>query len=153
MTGSDLEFRHVDASPEDPVETWPGEAIQAALERGGLSDWRRLAAAIRADPWGRVARVVEEIAGWGELYGVDALMQRVIASARRDVDAAARARYAAVVRDARARTGLSLRAFARLVGTSSSRMSEYERGRTAPTTEVLGRIEDISGRHDRERRR
>jgi hypothetical protein len=50
-----LKFRNLDASPEDPVETWPFEGILAAVERGTLPDWHRLAAAIRADPWGPVA--------------------------------------------------------------------------------------------------
>ena len=43
-----LAFRNVDASPDDPVEDWPTEAVQAALERGGLSHWRRLVATIRS---------------------------------------------------------------------------------------------------------
>ena len=40
-----LKFRNIDASPDDPVETWPFEGIIAAVERGALPDWRRLAAA------------------------------------------------------------------------------------------------------------
>jgi hypothetical protein len=43
-----LKFRNIDASPDDPIETWPFEGILAAVERGTLPDWRRLAAAIRA---------------------------------------------------------------------------------------------------------
>jgi hypothetical protein len=39
-----LAFRNVDVSPTTPVSAWPLEAIQTALERGGLGDWRRLAA-------------------------------------------------------------------------------------------------------------
>jgi hypothetical protein len=45
-----LRFRNIDASPDDPVETWPFEGILAAVERGILPDWCRLASAIRADP-------------------------------------------------------------------------------------------------------
>jgi len=55
-----LKFRNTIASPDDPVDTWPFEGILAAVERGSLPDWRRLAAAIRADPWGPVARQVLE---------------------------------------------------------------------------------------------
>lgn len=33
-----------------PGSTWPFEGILAAIERGTLPDWRRLAASIRADP-------------------------------------------------------------------------------------------------------
>ena len=47
-----LKFRNITASPEDPVQTWPFEGVLAAVERGTLPDWRRLARAIRADPWG-----------------------------------------------------------------------------------------------------
>lgn len=49
-----LKFRNITASPEDPVETWPFEGVLAAVERGTLPDWRRLARAIQADPWGPV---------------------------------------------------------------------------------------------------
>lgn len=68
---SDLAFRNVDASPRDPVTNWPMEAIQTALERGGLSDWRRLAAEIRDQPWGTVARQVEQVLGYSRTYGID----------------------------------------------------------------------------------
>ena len=44
-----LKFRNLNASPEDPVETWPFEGVLAAVERGTLPDWRRLAQAIRVD--------------------------------------------------------------------------------------------------------
>jgi DNA-binding transcriptional regulator YiaG len=143
-----LRFRNVDVDPASPVEQWPDEALDTALDRGSISDWRRIAAAIRADPWGRVARAVESIAQRGEHDGVDQLMMRVITRARCDVNLAARDRYAAVVRGARRRTGLSLREFARLAGTSASRLSDYENARTAPTTDVLGRIEEIAQRHE-----
>ncbi|MGH3260633.1 MAG: hypothetical protein ACRDNS_01420 [Trebonia sp.] len=49
---STLKFRNITAAVDDPVETWPFEGILTAVERGSLPDWRRLAAAIRADPWG-----------------------------------------------------------------------------------------------------
>lgn len=146
---SRLRFRNLDVDPSEPVETWPDEAVEQALDRGSLSDWRRIVDVIRADPWGRVARTTEAIIGWGEHDGVDALMRRAIDVARHDVDAAAREGYAAVIRDLRRATGLSMRAFARLVGTSASRLSDYENARTAPTTEVLGRIERIARRHRR----
>ncbi len=55
-----LKFRNITASPDDPVDTWPFEGILAAVERGTLPDWRRLAAVIRADPWGPVAQQVLE---------------------------------------------------------------------------------------------
>jgi hypothetical protein len=35
-----------------PVDDWRGEAIEAVIDRGLLSDWRDLAHAIRPNPWG-----------------------------------------------------------------------------------------------------
>ena len=64
-----LRFRNIDASPDDPVETWPFEGILAAVERGTLPDWRRLANAIRADPWGPVAHQVLEAVQLSHPYG------------------------------------------------------------------------------------
>jgi len=44
-----LAFRNIDASPDDPVRTWPFDGVLIALERGGVDEWRRLAAAIQDD--------------------------------------------------------------------------------------------------------
>ena len=41
-----LAFRNVDASVDDPVQTWPQEALLAALERGSIGHWRRIVRAI-----------------------------------------------------------------------------------------------------------
>ena len=78
-----LRFRNVDASPDDPVETWPFEGILAAVERGTLPDWRRLASAIRADPWGPVAHQVLEAVQLSHPYGTTELLEGVVARARK----------------------------------------------------------------------
>ena len=79
-------FRNVDASPDDPVADWSIEAIQTALERGSLSQWRRLGTAIQAQPWGRVARDVEEVLPYSRPYGVAQVMERVIDRGRHDTE-------------------------------------------------------------------
>ena len=140
------QFRHVDVDLASPVAQWPNEAIETVLDRGSLSDWRRLSRSIRDDPWGPVARAVEAISGRDEHYGSDRLMRTVIERARSDFDARGRARHAERIRRARASTGLSMRDFSRLAGTSASRLSDYENGRVAPTTDVLGRIELVADR-------
>ena len=76
-----LKFRNVDASPDDPVETWPFEGILAAVERGTLPDWARLATAIRADPWGPVAQQVLEAVHLSRPYGTAELLEAVVARA------------------------------------------------------------------------
>jgi hypothetical protein len=65
-----LRFRNINASPDDPVETWPFEGVLAALERGTLPDWQRLAAAIVDEPWGHVARQTAEALALDLPYGV-----------------------------------------------------------------------------------
>lgn len=87
---SNLAFRNVDASPLDPVSTWPLEGMQMALERGGLEDWRRMASAIQADPWGPVARRIEEVLTWSRPYGVAVAFERAIALARAGAEAGER---------------------------------------------------------------
>ena len=73
-----LQFRNIEASPEDPVETWPFEGILAAVERGTLPDWRRLAEANDADPWGPVAQQVLEALSLSRPYGTAELLEGVI---------------------------------------------------------------------------
>jgi DNA-binding transcriptional regulator YiaG len=128
-----------------PPETWPAEAIEALLDRGTFDDWQRLAEEIHRSPWGRVARIVETITTWGELGSVDHLMRSVIEAAREMVSTAGRTRHADRIRTLRQGTGLTLRDFAKLAGTSAARLSAYERGLTSPTTEVVGRIEHAAG--------
>lgn len=82
---SPLRFRNLDFDSYAPLDEWPAEAIETLMDRGMLSDWRRLAEAIRRNPWGPAARTAENVASWGEHYGVDALMIRVIGRAREEV--------------------------------------------------------------------
>ena len=62
----------------DPVSSWPQEAVAAAMERGDIAHWRRIAAEIRRSPWGRTARAVEEILTHSRPYGVAELMERAM---------------------------------------------------------------------------
>ncbi len=134
-------FRNVDLGADQPVSDWPGEAIETAIDRGTLADWRVLAAEIRRSPWGPVARTVLDVAGWGEHDGIDRLFSEVVRVARDDVVGPGRRRWADVVRRLRSETGLSMREFASLAGTSASRLSDYENARVAPTTDALARLE------------
>jgi len=142
---TELTFRNVDVSPHDPVEAWPLEAIQTALDRGGLNHWRRLAAAIKAAPWGPVARDVEEVLTYSRPYGVAKTMERVIERARRDTEAAERAAVATEVQRLIEESGLSRRAFASHIGTSTSRLSTYATGKVVPSAALLVRMRSVCG--------
>jgi DNA-binding transcriptional regulator YiaG len=140
-------FRNIDFDPTAPVDQWPAEAIETLIDRGSLSDWRRLADAIRSNPWGPAARTAETVAGWGEHYGVDVLMSSVIRRARAEVTRRGRAEYAAQIRSWRAQTGMTLSQFALAAGTSAPRLSAYENAKVAPTTDVLGRLNHVATTH------
>jgi DNA-binding transcriptional regulator YiaG len=139
-----LAFRNLDFDPRAPIDRWPAEAIETVIDRGSLSDWRRLAEAIRRNPWGPAARATENVIAWGEHYGVDALMARVIERARADLTLRGRREYAEQIRAWRAQTGMTLRQFAAAAGTSASRLSAYENARVAPTTDVLARLAHVA---------
>lgn len=140
MARLDAPIRNVDLDAGAPVSELPAEAIEIVLDRGSLSDWRLLAAEIRHEPWGRLARIVEEIVSWDEHYGVDRIMAAVLQRARAAADAQARREYADEIRRWRLEAGLTLREMAARAGTSESRLSAYENARVAPTTVVLGRL-------------
>jgi DNA-binding transcriptional regulator YiaG len=137
---SALRFRNITASVDDPVETWPFEGILAAVERGTLPDWRRLAAAIRADPWGPVAQQVLEAIELSRQYGTSELLSAVIDQARQDAAATEREQVASEIRDLVARSGLSQQDFALRLGTSRTRLSTYMSGKVTPSATLMLRM-------------
>ncbi len=144
-----LKFRNIDAEPEDPVETWPTEGIIAALERGDLGDWSRVSAAVRRDPWGPVARRLEDALTATRPYGTGALMERALAGARSEAEATERAEVARRIRGLLKSSGLDRTSFAEAVGTSTSRLSTYLSGKVAPASTMLVRMERVAGMHDK----
>lgn len=141
-----LAFRNIDVSPEDPVELWPTEAVLTALERGGLGHWRRLTAAIVEDPWGPVARRVEEALEVSRPYGVGVVMNDVLAGARRRAERAERAAVAAEITRLQAVSGMARAEFASAIGTSVSRLSTYLSGKVTPSAALLIRMRRVATR-------
>jgi DNA-binding transcriptional regulator YiaG len=140
-----VRFRNLDFDTDLPMDQWPAEAIETVIDRGSLSDWHALADAIKHNPWGPAARTAETVVGWGEHYGVDALMTNVIHRARESLTQRGRTAYAAQIRTWREQSGMTLREFARAAGTSAPRLSDYENAKVAPTTDVLGRLGHVAG--------
>jgi DNA-binding XRE family transcriptional regulator len=140
-------FRNVDVDEAASPDEWPFEAVVACIERGVLSDWRRLAATIRSNPWGPCARAIEEIVSWDENYGVDRLFGRIIEHARDEADAESRREYGKGIRDVRMALGMTMREFAPLIGTSAARLASYESGKVAPTVNLFGRVDRVARRH------
>lgn len=141
---SALRFRNIDASVDDPVETWPFEGILAAVERGTLPDWRRLAAAIRVDPWGPVAQQVLEAVELSRPYGTTELLTTVIERARKDAAAAEREAIAEETRNLVEGSGLSRQEFALRLGTSRPRLSTYMSGTVTPSAALMLRVRRVA---------
>jgi len=144
-----LAFRNLTITPEAPVSQWPTEAVQIALERGDLADWHRIVAAIRAEPWGKTARQVEEVLSHSRPYGIAEAMQTALHRAREQAEARERAMVAAEIRDAVRRSGLSRADFASRIGTSASRLSTYTSGKVIPSAALMVRIRHAAGRQSR----
>lgn len=134
-------FRNVDASPDDPVDTWPYEGLVTVLERGLVADWRPVLAEIRRHPWGRTARRVERYLAYERPHGVAPLFTLAIERARSAAEKRDRRDVAARVLEAIAASGLTAKDFADRVGTSPSRLSTYARGRVTPSAALLIRME------------
>jgi DNA-binding transcriptional regulator YiaG len=139
-----LKFRNIEASPEDPVETWPFEGILAAVERGTLPDWRRLAKAINADPWGPVAHQVLEALSLSRPYGTAELLEGVVSRAREDAASSERREVATEIRNLLEGSGLSRPDFAERIGTSRSRLSTYASGQVVPSAALMVRIRRVA---------
>jgi DNA-binding transcriptional regulator YiaG len=143
---SALKFRNITASVDDPVETWPFEGILAAVERGTMPDWRRLAAAIRTDPWGPVAQQVLEALELSRPYGTTELLTAVIERARQDAADGERHEVAGEIRDLVARSSLSQQDFALRLGTSRPRLSTYMSGKVTPSASLMLRMRRVAAR-------
>jgi DNA-binding transcriptional regulator YiaG len=139
-----LKFRNITVSPQDPVETWPFEGVLTAVERGTLPDWRRLARAIQADPWGPVAQQVLEAIHLAQPYGTTELLEGVVDRARKLAADAERAAVAAEVRRLIGECGLSQQDFAERIGTSRSRLSTYMSGKVVPSAALMVRMRRVA---------
>jgi len=138
-------FRNVDGSPTDDVSDWPYEGLVAVIDRGLVPDWQPIFAELRRSPWGKVARRVERFLSYRRLDGVGVLFGLAIQRARDDAERAERDVVASRVRAAVAGSGLTRAEFARLVGTSASRLSTYLSGKVTPSAAMLVRIEGAAG--------
>lgn len=74
--------RHVEVDADAPLSTWPYEGLVSLIERGTIRDWARITREIGRDPWGPVAREVEEYLAYEHPVGVGPSLQRAIARAR-----------------------------------------------------------------------
>jgi DNA-binding transcriptional regulator YiaG len=128
------------------VQSWPFEGVLAAVERGTLPDWRRLAKAVHGDPWGPVAQQVLEAVHLSRPYGTAELLEGVVNRAREVTADSERAEVATEVRDLVRASGLSQQDFAARLGTSRSRLSTYMSGKVMPSAALMARMRRVASR-------
>lgn len=143
-----VKFRNLDTSPEQPVVEWPGEAVQTAIERGSLQEWRRLVKAVQLDPWGRITRQIEQALAVSRPYGIAPALERVLETARRERIERERRTVAGRVQALITASGLDRAEFAERIGTSASRLSTYASGKVVPSAALLVRMEELVMRID-----
>jgi Trp operon repressor len=137
-------FRNINATPEDPVTQWGFEGLLTAIERGGMTLWRRIAAELRQQPYGSVARLLEEeVLDAVTHEGERELFRQILLRARRRWDDDARAEVVKRLRSMLVSSGLSQREFAAQLGTSASRFNTYLNGKVMPGADLLVRAEKL----------
>lgn len=142
-----LVFRNIDVNPEVPVEEWGFEGLLAAVDRGEAGDWRRIAEAVRRDPWGPVARTLEdEVFGAAEDSGVVGALRGMIALQRARAVERERDAVRGELQSLVAASGLSQGEFATRLGTSRTRLNTYLSGRVVPSATLMVRARNVMNR-------
>ena len=140
------EQRRPGGDPEQSVEFWSTSAIRSALQGGDIDTWKRIAAALKRDPYGRTARQVEEVLEGTRPYGISKALWEVLERARAHLDANERAEVARHVRLLIDRSGLGEQEFASRIGVPSEDLAEYLNGTLSPSASLMIRIRRLSDR-------
>lgn len=129
-----------------PVEFWPTAAIRSALQGGDIDTWKRIAAALKRDPYGRTARQVEEVLEGTRPYGISKALWEVLERARTHLEANERGEVARHVRLLVDRSGLAQQEFASRIGVSSEELGAYLDASASPTAALMIRMRRLSDR-------
>jgi hypothetical protein len=128
------------------VEFWPTAAIRSALQGGDIATWKRIAAALKRDPFGRTARQVEEVLEGTRPYGISKALWEVLERARTHLEANERAEVARHVRLLIDRSGLTDQEFASRIGVAPEELGTYLDGSVSPTSALMIRMRRLSDR-------
>ena len=132
--------------PDQPVEFWPTAAIRSALQSGNIATWKRIAVAIKRDPYGRTARQVEEVLDGARPYGISKALSKVLDRARTHLEADERTEVARHVQLLMDRSGLGQQEFASRLGVAEADLASYRSGSTSPSASLMIRMRRLSDR-------
>jgi DNA-binding transcriptional regulator YiaG len=133
------------------VEFWSTAAIRSALEGGDIATWKRIAAALKRDPFGRTARQVEEVLEGARPYGISKALWEVLDRARIHLEANERAEVARHVKLLVDRSGLGQQEFASRIGVPVQDLATYLDGSVSPSASLMIRMRRLSDRFVRVR--
>jgi hypothetical protein len=143
---STVERAGTDDPPDQPVEFWPTLAIHSAVHGGDITTWRRIAAALKHDPYGRTARQIEEVLAGTRPSGIAKALWEVLERARSHLEADERSEVARHVWLLIDRSGLRQEEFATRIGVGSAELAAYLSGETSPTAWLMIRMRRLSNR-------
>lgn len=138
-----MEFRNLNILPDDPVETWGVEGIATAIDRGSISEWRRIKDAIAADPYGKVSLDTEQAIEITESLGIRAYMRKALEVARQTPAE----QLAPLIQEYIRHSGLPRKEIARILGTSRSRLSTYETGKVLCNAWTFHKLQQLAAEH------
>jgi hypothetical protein len=128
------------------VEFWSTAAIHSALQGGDIATWKRIAAALKRDPYGRTARQVEEILRGTRPVGIAKALWEVLERARTHLEANERAEVARHVKVLVDRSGLVQQEFASRIGVAVEDLASYLDGSVSPSASLMIRMRRLSDR-------
>lgn len=131
---------------DQAVELWPTAAIRSALEGGDIATWKRIAAALKRDPYGRTARQVEEVLEGARPFGIAKALWEVLDRARTHLEANERAEVARHIRLLMDRSGLAQPEFASRLGIAAADLADYLNGDVSPSAALMIRMRRLSDR-------
>jgi ribosome-binding protein aMBF1 (putative translation factor) len=139
-----VQFTRLTTSWHDPIDQWPYEAVVTTMERGLVSDWQPILRELRARPFGRIARYVTHYAKNPDDKAAAAFFAEALRRARVSQEEREREEVIRRIRRAIDATEVSQADFAKLIGTSASRLSTYLSGQVTPSAGMLVRIENVA---------
>ena len=143
-----VQFRNLTTTWHDPIDQWPYEAVVTTIERGLVADWQPIVKDIRMRPFGRIASYVAHFAKAPDDDAAAAFFSEALRRARADQEDSERDEVIKRIRLAIESSKMSQGDFAKVVGTSASRLSTYLSGAVTPSATMLIRVENFAKKQD-----
>jgi len=140
-----VKHRHLEPRQDVPVEELPSAALVDLFERGDLSDWQPILAAIRARPGGALAERVMVLVDRFPMYGTSPVLRAWIDRMRAAARWAIRPGPVGNLKTLRKRRGLTQTRLAQRMGMSQSDLSKLEHRADVRLSTLRSFVEALDG--------